>query len=210
MASFGPTAPSITTRALGVLGVVGGLGLLLAYAVAIPSSLNTLRLALFCGGAIAIALATYGRHAAISRRLARAGTIPLVAANVWYIAWILLSLGEQRPFAGDFGLVGFWAALAFWLADAWFGVVALRLGVVWRWAALVLVAGSLTAITGIDRLGFTSEADPTVFGPIALTGVALSGLAWILLGVQVAFLGTGRLGTGRLRPSSPAPVDGSG
>jgi hypothetical protein len=204
MASFRPTAPSITTRVLGVLGVVGGLGLLLAYAVDIPSSLNTLRLVLFCGGAIAIGLATYGRHAAVSRRFALAGTIPLVAANASYIAWLLISLGAERPFVGDVGLVGFWAALAFWLADAWFGVVALRLGVVWRWAALVLVAGSLMAITGIDRLGLTSEADPTVFGPIALAGVALSGLAWILLGLQVAFLGTGRL-----RTSSPASVDGS-
>jgi hypothetical protein len=189
---------------LGVLGVFGGLGLLLAYVLDIPPAWNTLRLVLVCVGAIAIALATYGRHALISRPLARAGTIPLVLANALYIVWILLTLGQERPFAGDFGVAGFWAALSLWLADAWFGVVALRLGVVWRGAAIVLVAGSLMAITGIDRLGLTSAANPTLFGRIALAGVALNGGAWILLGLQVALPGIGRL-----RNTSPAPVDGA-
>jgi hypothetical protein len=109
-----------------------------------------------------------------------------VLANALYIGWILLSLGQERPFAGDFGLAGFWVALAFWLADAWFGLVALRLGVVWRGAALILVAGSLMAIAGMDRLGLTSPADPTFFGPIALLGMAMVGTAWVLLGAQIA------------------------
>ncbi len=200
-----PGTPTRATRMLGVLGIAGGLGLLLAYVLDIPSAWNTLRLVLFCGGAIAIALATYRRHAEVSRPLARAGTIPLVAANAVYIAWILLALGQERPFAGDFGLAGFWAALSFWLADAWFGLIALRLGVVWRGAGIVLVAGSLMAITGIDRLGLTSQADPTVFGPVALAGVALNGVAWILLGLPIALPGIGRsLG---IRGRSPAPAD---
>ena len=145
--------------------MLGGFGLLLAFVMEIPPALNTVRLVLFCAGAIAIALATYGRHAAVSRRLALAGTIPLIVANGWYVAWILLSLGRERPFAGDFGLVGFWAGLAFWLADAWFGIVALRLGVAWRPAALILAVGSLLAITGMDRLELTSQANPTIFLP---------------------------------------------
>lgn len=202
MASSSPASPPIATRALGGLGVAGGLGLLLAYVLEIPSAWNALRLVLFCAGAIAIALATYGRHAAVSRRLALVGTIPVVIANASYIAWILFSLGEERPFAGDFGLVGFWAALSFWLADAWFGVVALRLGVVWRWAAIVLVAGSLMAITGMDRLELTSGANPTIFQPIALTGVAINGLSWVLLGLEVAFPGLDRV-----RGRAPAPVE---
>ncbi len=195
---------SSAVRLLGALGVVGGLGLLLAYVVDVPSSWNTLRIVLFCAGAIAIGLATYGRHAAVSSRLALVGTIPLIAASASYIAWILLATGREQPFAGDFGAVGFWAALAFWLADAWFGVVAMRLGVMWRAATLILVAGSLMAITGIDRLGLTSQTDPTVFGPIALTGVALIGVAWILLGLQVALPGIDRA-----RGRHPAPVDGA-
>ena len=186
MASSQPGIPPIAARVLGVVGVLGGVGLLLAFVVEIPAALNTVRLVLFGAGAVAIALATYGRHAAVSRRLALAGTIPLIVANGWYIAWILLAIGRERPFAGDFGLAGFWAGLAFWLADAWFGIVALRLGVVWRWAALALAIGSLLAITGIDRLGLTSQANPTIFQPIALTGIALNGVAWVLLGLETA------------------------
>jgi len=121
-----PGLPSVATRALGGLGIIGGTGLLLAYVVEIPSSWNTVRIVLFCTGAIAISLALFGRHAAVSRPLALAATIPVIAANAWYIAWIVLALGRERPFAGEFGLVGFWAGLAFWLADAWLGLVALR------------------------------------------------------------------------------------
>jgi hypothetical protein len=109
------------------------------------------------------------------------------------IAWELLALGRERPFAGDFGLIGFWVGLAFWLTGAWFGLVALRLGVLWRLAAVALVVGSLLAILGIDRLELTSGANPTVFGPIALTGIALSGVAWLLLGIDVV-MGFPRLG----------------
>ena len=186
MSASHPGAPSIATRALGVVGIMGGLGLLAAFVVEIPSALNSARLVLFCAGAIAIALATYGRHAAVSGRLALAATMPLIVANGWYIAWILLALVRERPFAGDFGMVGFWAGFAFWLADAWFGIVALRLGVLWRWAAFSLVVGSLAAIVGMDRLELTSQANPTIFTPIALTGVALNGIAWVLLGLEIA------------------------
>ena len=95
-------------------------------------------------------------------------------------------------------MVGFWAGLAFWLADAWFGIVALRLGVLWRWAALALVVGSLLAIPGMDRLGLTSAANPTIFRPIALTGVALNGIAWVLLGLEIAVPRLHRAAGGRL------------
>ena len=193
-----PDSPSTATRLLGFIGVLGGLGLLAAFVVEIPSTLNSARLVLFCAGAIAIALATYGRHAAVSMPLALAATIPLIVANGWYIAWILLALGRERPFAGDFGMVGFWAGLAFWLADAWFGIVALRLGVVWRGTAIVLVAGSLMAITGIDRLGLTSGSNPTIFGTVALAGIALNGIAWVLIGLEIAVPRLHRAAGGRL------------
>jgi hypothetical protein len=38
----------------------------------------------------------------------------------------------------------------------------------------------------MDRLGLTSQTNPTIFQPIALTGIALNGLAWILLGLEIA------------------------
>jgi hypothetical protein len=183
----------LAARALGVVGVLGGLVLLAAFVVDIPPGWSTVRLVLFNAGAIAIAIATYGSHAAASRRLALAGTIPIVAANAWAIVWILLAVGRERPFAGDFGLTGFWGGLGAWMADAWFGLVALRLGVVWWPAALVLAAGSLLAILGMDRLELTSQANPTIFGPIALTGIALNGVAWVLLGIDV-IMGFPRLG----------------
>ena len=159
MADSVPGAPSVAGRALGAVGVLGGLGLLAAFVVDIPSAWNTVRLVLFAAGAIAVAAAAYGSHAAASRSLA---------------------------LAGDFGLIGFWVGLAFWLADAWFGIVALRLGVLWRWAAVALVVGSLLAILGMDRLGLTSGANPTVFGPVSLAGILLAGIAWVLLGLELA------------------------
>lgn len=96
--------------------------------------------------------------------LARAGTIPLMSASAWYIAWIL----DKRPLTRD-----------------------------------------LPPQASID-LGAPPSLTRPFFRQIAWTAGALSGLGWVLLGVQVTFLRTGRPRTGRLRPSSPAPVDGSG
>lgn len=178
------TLPSARTM-LGLLGIAGGLGLLAAFVVDIPPALNTWRLVLFCAGAIAIAVAAFGRQSAVSPRWAIAGTVPVIVANAGYGAWILLAAGREQPFAGDFGLAGFCLALAMWLADAWFGLVALRIGAVPRWVALLLATGSLLAILGIDRVELTSPAQPTVFGPISLAGIALNAAAWVILGVAI-------------------------
>jgi hypothetical protein len=178
--------PNSARVSLGALGMAGGVGLLAAFAVDIPPALNTWRIVLFNTGAITIVVATYGPNASVSRPLALAGAIPVVLANVAAIAWILLAIGRESPFTGGLGRVGFWAGLAVWLADAWFGLVALRLRRLWRLGALALVIGSLLAITGMDRLGLTSGVRPTVFGPISLVGITLNGTAWILLGVQLA------------------------
>lgn len=137
------------------------------------------------GRGIAIAVATFGRHAAVSRRLAIAGAVPVVAANTLGIIWILIAIGRPSPFSGGFGLAGFWLGIAMWLADAWFGLVAMRIGALPRWVALGLVAGSLLAILGIDRIGLTSSANPTIFGPVSLIGLALNGFAWLALGIEV-------------------------
>lgn len=186
MAASLPGPPPIVTRALGVVGIVGGVALLAAFGADIPPALNNVRIVLFLGGAIAIAVAVHPRLARVSRRLALAGAVPIVLGNALYIAWVLLSLGQARPFAGDFGLVGFYAGLAFWLGDAWFGLVALRIRVLARPALVVLLVGSVLAITGIDRLELTSEVSPTIFGPLSLLGAALNGVAWVLLGIEVA------------------------
>ena len=182
-------SPSPASRILGLAGILGGAVLLAAFAIEISSDLNTVRLVLFHVGAIAIVLAVHRRQVAASPTLARAVAIAAVLANVWNLSWLVLSTGRESPFAGDFGLIYFYAGLALWLTDAAFGAVTLRLRAVSRWGALALVVGSLLAVAGMDRLGLTSSTSPTIFGPLGLTGVALNGLAWIVLGIDIATQG---------------------
>lgn len=189
-------------RVLGLLGIVGGIALLAAFIVSLSTALNTVRIFLFLAGGVAVVVAANEPQAKVSGRLALAGVIPLVLANGAVAIWELLSLGRDRPFAGDFGLVGFWAGLSMWLAHAWYGVTAMRIGVLWRWAALILAVGSLLAITGIDRLELTSSANPTIFGPLSLVGIALDGIAWVLLGLEIVAPGLHRH---RLAAAPPRP-----
>ncbi len=178
--------PAVVGRALGLAGVLGGLGGLAAFVIDIPPDVNQIRVAGFSLTPIAVAVAIVMRAGPAERRSLLSGAIPVVAANTAALAWFLLGLGRERPFAGDFGLAGFWISVSAWVADAWFGVVLLRLRAVWRPAALALAVGAPMAITGMDRLRLTSEANPTVFGSIALAGIALTGFAWVLLGIEVA------------------------
>jgi hypothetical protein len=127
----------------------------------------------------------------VSPNLARIAAIAAIAANLAYLMRaVILPNGPWHPFAGDHGWVLFYAGLAMWLADAAFGFVTFRLGVVTRWGALALTIGSLLAVLGMDRLELTSQANPTIFGPISLIGIALNGIAWILLGLDVMLRGS--------------------
>lgn len=146
---------------------------------------NVVRLVLFNAAAIAVAIAVLRLHSPVSRGLLLAGALPVIAANAWALAWVLLAIGRDRPFAGDFGLVGFYAGLSVWLADAWFGLVSARVGPVWRWSGRILAVGSLLAATGIDRLELTTSVHPTIFGPLSLLGIAMNGLGLILLGLEL-------------------------
>ena len=159
--------------------------MLAAFVLEIPPDLNDARLVIFNLGAIAVVVALHGRQVAGSRTVFRVASIAAVAANAWHLSMVVLSIGRANPFAGDFGLLFFYAALAMWLADAAFGVALFRSGVASRWGPLALAIGSVLAIAGMDRLGLTSAADPTFSGPLALLGVALNGLGWILLGLDI-------------------------
>lgn len=166
-------------RVMGLLGIVGGALLLAAFLIPIP--LNSVRLVTFNAGVIAVAVGVYQRYP----RVALVGTGPIVAANVWYAVMVLLSLGVEHPFAGDFGLFFFLAAVAMWLADAWFGAVVLAIGRsdrIARFAGFALLVGSLLAFTGVDRLGLTGQEYEMVFTPLSLAGIFLNGCGWILLG----------------------------
>ena len=189
-------SPSTPTRLLGLAGILGGVVLLAAFLVDIAPELNDLRLVLFNLGAIAIVIAVHRRQSSIAPGLALLAAIPAITANAWYLVMVLLSIVQLNPFAGDFGLVFFFAGAAMWLADAWFGLVTLWLGVLWRWGALALAVGSVLALTGMDRLELVSGAYAEVFRPLALVGIALNGLGWILLGIDVA--------TRRLTVAAPA------
>jgi hypothetical protein len=190
----------LAVRAVAVLGIVPGLALLAGFIPDLPAGLNTARILLFLCGGVAVVLAAYGPHSAASSRLALTGAVPIILANGTLATWVLLSIGRERPGAGEFGLVGFYAGLGLWLAHAWYGIIAIWIDVMWRWPAFVLVVGSLLAITGMDRLELTSPAHPTIFGPLSLLGIALNGIAWVLVGVEIV-----TRGMRRDRPATTAP-----
>ena len=180
--------PSNVSRALGLAGVVGGVVLLAAFVVNISSDLNTVRLGLFNLGAIAVVVAVHRLQAPTSPRLSLAVAGPAIAANAWYLVMVIIAIGRPQPPVGDpdFRLVWFFAGAAMWWADAAFGFVALRLGVVGRWGALALTVGSVLAFLGMDRLELVAGPFAAFFVPLALGGFALNGLGWILLGLNVA------------------------
>jgi len=191
-------SPSTSSRVLGLVGVVGGAVLLAAFVVDIAPGLNVLRLVFFNLGAMAIVLAVHRRQASAAPRMALLAAVPALVSNAWYLAMVLLAVGRPQPPLGDsdFRLVWFFAGAAMWLTDAAFGLVTLRVGVVARWAALPVAIGSVLAFTGMDRLELTSPSNPTIFQPLSLAGIALNGIGWILLGLDVAI---------RRRPSDTQP-----
>ena len=192
-----PSRGRAPSRVLGAAGILGGTALLAAFVLEIPSGLNDVRLALFNIGAIAVVVAVHQRQVAASPNLARPVAIAAIAANLMYLMRaVVLPNGPWHPFAGDSGWVLFYSGLAMWLADAAFGFVTVRLGAVTRLGALALTIGSVLAILGMDRLELTSQANPTIFGPISLIGIALNGIAWILLGLDSM---RGGSPTGKLR-----------
>jgi hypothetical protein len=177
------------TRALGILGIAGGLTLISAWIPDLPWTwaLFNLRLVLFNAGAIAVGLAVHRLQASRSPRLSLVVATSMILANAVYLVMILVSIGrpvypEPDP---DFRLVMFYGAMAMWLSDAAFGLVALRLGVVSRWAASALMIGSILALLGIDRLELVDGPFAAIFIPLAQIGIFLNGLGWIALGVGV-------------------------
>jgi hypothetical protein len=191
--------PSVATRILGVLGIVGGVLLIVVFAFEIDPELNFVRLVLFNVGAIAIVVAVTLRQAAVSRRLSVAAALPAIMANVWYLTMGVLSIGrpvypEPDP---EFRPIFFYAGIALWLTDAVFGSVALRLGVVSRWAALALAVGSILAFGGMGGLGLTAGPFGAIVERLSLVGIALHGLGWIALGIDVGF---------RRRPGGERPT----
>ena len=124
-----------------------------------------------------------------SLSLATAGLA--VVGNAWYLAMIVISFGRPQFPEPDpeFRTIFFVAAIALWLGDVIFALVALRLGAVSRWASAVLALGAVVAFLAMGALG---DRLPWLVGlidltpPVHLWGVALAGIGWILLGFDVA------------------------
>lgn len=203
------TGPTAASRALGLAGIVGGAVLLAPLVLPFPPvAVNQVRLVLFGIGAIAIVVAVHRRQAPAGPRLALSGAIPAILANAWYILMVVLAIVRDSPFSGDYGAVLFAAGIALWLGDAWFGIVTGRLGVVSRWGAAALAVGSLLAVLGIDRLGLVDGPLAGLISPLALLGMALNGIGWIVLGLDIA-LRRRRPGPGVVGPPASEAPSGS-
>jgi hypothetical protein len=190
-------APTPMTRVLGLLGVLGGAVILVAFlGVAISPDLFNLRLVLFNLGAIAVVAAAHQRQAAVGRQLALSAAIPAILANAAYLVLIIRGVaqpGEIGP--GDYQPVVVWlyAGVALWLSDAWFGLVTFRLGVLNRLSALALAISSVLALLGMSHFGLQEPGSLTQ--AIIQIGIAVHGMAWVLLGLELAL---------RRRPAPPA------
>ncbi len=180
-------APTPVGRALGVLGVIGGAFLLVTFlGVSINPDLFNLRLVLFNIGAVAVVLAVHLRQRTVAPRLSLVGAIPAVLANAAYLILItrlVAQPGDLGP--GDYGPFIPYVAGAMWLSDLWFGVVTFRLGVLSRMSSAALVIGSTAAFAGMGVFGLQSPG--SLAETVILAGIGVHGLAWILLGLEVAF-----------------------
>lgn len=176
-----------TTRVLGVIGILGGAVLLIAFlpSLGIPPDVNTWRLVLFNVGAMAIAVAAFRLGALGSTAWSWLAAVAVIATNAAHIAFTVVGSGLESPFAGDFGLAWHWLAFAMWLSDGLLGLAILRAGELTRWGGAVLAIGSPLAVLGMGRFELTSPENPTIFAPIALIGVALNGIGWVLLGLDL-------------------------
>ena len=192
LATFEPTRGM---RLLGLFGVVGAVLLLWAYLSWDPftnETLWTIRLVVFALAGAAIALAFYRRQAQAAPTLALLTTAFVVIASIWYAAWIVISLNVERPFIGTFGLVGLFAGIALWTSPTVWAIGLLHTGAAWagmsRGLALatrigtILLVGSIAGWLGDDRLGMVDSLWGEMWATVALTGVAVNGLGWLVLG----------------------------
>jgi hypothetical protein len=177
-----------TDRALGVAGIIAGTVLLLGFlglVVEPPPGTHDVKLVIYCLGAAAVAIGVHRRQASIAPAVVIAVTVAVVLANLWYVVRVLLPYGPWHPFVNDGGAAWLVTAVALWTADAAFGLACAWLANITRFGAMALAIGSVLAMTGMNQLGLTSAADPTIFTPLSLIGIGLNGVGLILIGLDV-------------------------
>lgn len=170
-------APTPVSRLLGLVGVAGGAILLAAFVMDFTPDINKLRIVLFSLGAIAVVLGVHMRQSAANPRLALLGAVPAIVTNVAYLILVVGPVAQS-------GALEAYLAGAMWISDLWFAVVTFRLGVMNRFSSVALIVGSIGVFLGMGVLGLAQPG--SLMETVVLTGLALHGAAWILLGVEVA------------------------
>ncbi len=200
LATFEPTR---SMRLLGLFGVVGAVLLLWAFTSFNPfqdPDVNRIRLLVFALAGAAISLAFYRRQALVAPTLALLTTAGVVIAGAWYVTWLMLSSSVESPHIRTFGLVNLFATIALWVSPAIWAIGALHIGAVWQGmsrtpalatkAGLWILIGSIVAWMGDDRLGLIDSLWGEMWRAIAVTGVALNGIGWLILGAVLLVCGT--------------------
>jgi hypothetical protein len=188
LAMFRPTR---FMRLLGLIGIVGALLLLAGFVTFEPferAEVSTLRIAWFGVAGAAISLGFYPRQALAMSRLAFAATAVVGIIGVTYA---LLTVQAAIVGYARFGLVGIDAAL--WVSAALYGAALLRIGAAWigmpNWASAAtrlgaaLLLGSAVAWIGDDHFHLVDdEVYGGLFLTIAVVGVVMNGVGWLVLG----------------------------
>jgi hypothetical protein len=172
------SAPSLTSRLLGVAGIAAGLAMLAAFVIDLPSGLFRDRLIVFGVGVIAIGIGVHRRQSARAPTASLAATTVLAAAVTFFLV--------TAVFVDPSNVAVLWSSVALWLGSAAFGVTSAVIGAVSRIGGSAVAIGSVLALTGIDRLGLVSQSAPTVFNTLSQLGIVAMALGWIALGIDVA------------------------
>ena len=182
-------------RLLGLLGVIGATLLLWAFISFNPFAapgMNNIRLVLFAFAGAAISLAFYRRQASAAPTLALLTTAAVVIAGLWSAAVVILSDRVESPFIGTFGLIGLFAGIGLWVSPAPWAIGMLHTGAAWRGMspirrratklAFALLTCSVVGWFGDDRLGMVDSLWGEMWQAVALAGVAMNGIGWLILG----------------------------
>jgi hypothetical protein len=198
--------PTRNMRLLGLFGFVGAGLLLWAFVPLNPfadPALNGVRLVAFALAGTAISIAFYRRQAEAAPTLTRITTAAVVVAGVSYATWVILSARVDSPFIGTFGFANLVADIALWVSPALWAIAMLHAGAGWRGMPRRLemvtklgvwtLVGSIVGWLGDDRLGLIDSTWGELWKAIALAGVAMNGIGWMLLGAVLVVGGRPQL-----------------
>jgi len=187
--------PTRATRVLGLFGAVGAILLLSAYVSFEPfedARANEVRLVGFSLAGVAISLAFYRRQAVVAPTLAILTTGGVAIAGLWYAAMVIVAPGIEHPFIGAFGLLNLFANIALWVTPTIWAIGMLHTGAAWQDVSrsrarltklgIAILLGSIVAWLGDDRLGLVDSLWGQMWQTIALAGVAMNGIGWLILG----------------------------